>query len=160
MFRRLIRTLPALTCILAVGAMPAIAVSAVSAEPAIAAKVNVDAAQVALEGSDPVALFTTSAILPGKPDLTATHAGATYRFSSPENRTAFQADPGKYAPQFGGFCAFGVSKGKLFPVELQTWQIVNGKLYLNKNLEVKAKMNADLAGVLAKAEQEWVTLTK
>jgi hypothetical protein len=53
-----------------------------------------------------------------------------------------------------------VSKGKLFPVELQTWQIVNGKLYLNKNLEVKAKMNADLAGVLAKAEQEWVTLTK
>lgn len=63
-------------------------------------------------------------------------------------------------PQFGGYCAFGVSIDKLFPVDIRTWQIRNGKLYLNLNPDIRVKFDADLAGNVAKANKNWPGLVK
>ena len=82
---------------------------------------------IALDGYDPVAFFSVKKPVHGDPGITATHEGATYLFSSEENRDLFQGDPEKYAPQFGGYCAYGVSVNALFPVDVSTWQIRDGK---------------------------------
>ncbi|MEM9016124.1 MAG: YHS domain-containing (seleno)protein [Verrucomicrobiota bacterium] len=119
---------------------------------------NVNVAEgtgVALEGHDPVAFFTKGMPVKGDSGITAEYHGATYQFSSEENRTAFQNDPTAYAPQFGGYCAFGVTKGKLLPVEIDTWQVTDGKLYLNLNQDVKETFNKNFEKNIEKADKEW-----
>lgn len=113
---------------------------------------------VALEGHDPVAFFTKGMPVPGNSEITADYHGATYHFASEDSRDAFQKDPEAYAPQYGGFCAFGVTKGKLLPVEIDTWQILDGKLYLNLNKEVNKTFNKDLEKNIEKADKKWVDL--
>ena len=95
----------------------AIICSTVLAAPVMAeALVNVAGASgIALNGYDPVAFFTESKPMHGDPSITATHDGATYLFSTEENKALFTANPDSYAPQYGGFCAFGASVGALFP---------------------------------------------
>src|SRR6266702_379405 len=94
--------------------------------------VNVSgASKAALSGYDPVAFFTDSKPVNGSPFIAAEHQGATYFFATEEHKKLFTEDPDKYVPQFGGFCAYGVSVGKLFPVDITTWQVRDGKLYLN-----------------------------
>ncbi|HMB71717.1 MAG TPA: YHS domain-containing (seleno)protein, partial [bacterium] len=88
------------------------------------------ASGIALGGYDPVAFFTGGKPVHGSPSITAEHRGATYLFASEENRQLFQESPERYAPQYGGYCAYGVSVGALFPVDVSTWQVRNGKLYL------------------------------
>ncbi len=123
--------------------------------------VNVSgASRVALNGYDPVAFFTDAKPVNGSPGITAEHRGATYFFASEEHRKLFKEDPDKYAPQYGGFCAFGVALDKLFPVDISTWQVREGKLYLNLNPEVLAKFNANFEGNVAKAEKYWPGLVK
>ena len=114
--------------------------------------------QLALDGYDPVAFFTDSKPVPGQSAITATHHGATYRFASEANRTTFTADPDRYAPQFGGFCAFGVSLGSLFPTKVETWQIIDGRLVLNKDLSIKKRFDKNKQKNLAKADKEWPAL--
>ncbi len=92
--------------------------------------VNVDAQGIALQGYDPVAFFTDGKPVKGKTDIRFTYQKATYLFSTLEHKTVFAADPGKYAPQFGGFCAYGVGLGKTVPIEVDAYQIVGGKLLL------------------------------
>ena len=70
------------------------------------------------------------------------------------------ANPEKYVPQYGGFCAFGVAEGALFPVDVNTWQVRDGKLYLNLNPEVLTQFNAHFDGNIAKAEKNWPHLVK
>jgi YHS domain-containing protein len=94
----------------------------------------------------------------GDPDISATHNGAKYFFASKEHKTAFEADPQKYVPQFGGYCAFGVAIGALFPVDISTWQVRDGKLYLNLNPAVLKLFNKDPSGYIAKAEKNWPDL--
>ena len=110
---------------------------------------------LALEGHDPVSFFSDGGPVEGTDSFTATHRGATYKFASQENREAFQADPDRYAPAFGGFCAYGVSVGKLFKVEIETWQIIDGRLVLNKDLKVKTLFDKNRERNFAKASEKW-----
>lgn len=118
--------------------------------------VNVSgASNAALSGFDPVAFFTDAKPVNGSPFISAEHQGATYFFASEEHKNLFVAAPAKYAPQFGGFCAFGVALDKLFPVDISTWQVRDGKLYLNLNPDILKKFNADFAGNVATANKNW-----
>jgi len=123
--------------------------------------VNVSgASKAAISGYDPVAFFTDSKPVNGSPFITAEHQGATYFFASEEHKKLFTANLDKYAPQFGGFCAFGVGVDKLFPVDISTWQVRDGKLYLNLNGDILKKFNADFEGNVAKADKNWPGLVK
>jgi YHS domain-containing protein len=123
--------------------------------------VNVSgASQIALSGYDPVAFFTDAKPVNGSPFITAEYQGATYLFASEEHRKLFTEEPARYVPQFGGFCAYGVALGKLFPVDINTWQVRNGKLYLNLNAGILKEFNSDFAGNVAKADKNWPGLVK
>lgn len=123
--------------------------------------VNVSgASKAAVSGYDTVAFFTDAKPVNGSPFITADHKGATYYFASEEHKALFTANPEKYVPQFGGFCAFGVSINKVLPVDISTWQVRNGKLYLNLNPDIRIKFDADFDGNLAKATKNWPGLVK
>lgn len=128
-----------------------------AAPPASSAKVlvNVDRHGVALEGYDPVAFFTDSAAVRGDSTHRASYGGATYWFASEAHRALFQADPAKYAPQFGGYCAYGASRGYPAKVEIETWQVIDGKLYLNYDRDIQRRFNRDVAEYLRKAYANW-----
>lgn len=117
--------------------------------------VNVDRHGVGLQGYDPVAFFTDSNAVHGDSTHTAQYGGATYWFASEAHRAQFVAMPAKYVPQFGGFCAYGASQGHAAPVEIVTWQILDGKLTLNYDRSVQRTFNQDIAGYLAKANANW-----
>jgi len=122
--------------------------------------VNTDPSGVALQGHDPVGFFTDSKPLLGNPAITASYAGATYRFTTPEHKAAFEKEPTKYAPAFGGYCAYGVSKNGLAPVEIPTWQIVDGRLILNKNAAIRKAFDEDVKGHTRDADGNWPTLVE
>ena len=138
-----------------------IAVLLLSASAFAGELVNVSgASKIAVSGYDPVAFFTDAKPVNGSPFISAEYQGATYFFASEEHKSLFTASPEKYAPQCGGFCAFGVGLGKLFPVDINTWQVRNGKLYLNLNPAILEKFNADFDGNVAKADKNWPDLVK
>jgi|SRR5918999_4084376 YHS domain-containing protein len=116
---------------------------------------NVDSSGLALKGYDPVAYFTEKKPVAGKPAFTALHEGATYRFASAANRDAFTAAPEKYAPQYGGYCAFGMAAGYKAPIEPDAWTVVDGKLYLNFNRSVRSQWSSDVPGHVRKADANW-----
>jgi YHS domain-containing protein len=122
------------------------------------AAINVDQAGVGLQGYDPVSYFSCSAPAKGKPSISARHAGATYHFASTANRDKFKAAPGKYAPQFGGFCAMGVALGKKLDVDPNAYRVVADKLYLNVNKDVQKRCLDDVPGNISTAEKSWPTL--
>ena len=123
--------------------------------------VNVSgASKAAVSGYDTVAFFTEAKAVNGSPFITAEYEGATYFFATEAHKTLFTASPVKYAPQCGGFCAYGVGLGKLFPVDITTWQVRDGKLYLNLNGDILKKFNEDFAGNVAKADKNWPGLIK
>lgn len=117
--------------------------------------VDTDRRGVAIDGYDPVAYFTLGRPVKGSKDYTATHQGATYRFSSAEHRDAFTADPQAYLPAFGGYCAYGVALGKKFSIDPEAWKIVDGKLYLNKNKSIQKEWLKDVPGHISKADAQW-----
>ena len=121
----------------------------------VQAQNNVDSSRLALKGYDPVAYFTEGKPVQGKPEFTARHEGATYRFASAANRDAFLAGPGKYAPQYGGYCAYGLASGYKAPIEPDAWTIVDGKLYLNYNQSVRSRWSSDIPGFIRKADANW-----
>jgi YHS domain-containing protein len=123
--------------------------------------VNVSgASNIAVAGYDTVAFFTDKKPVNGDPGISATYKGATYIFASKEHQELFVAAPEKYAPQCGGYCAFGVSVGALFPVDISTWQVRDGKLYLNLNKAILKKFNADFEANTAKADKNWPALVE
>jgi len=119
---------------------------------------NVDSSGLALQGYDPVAYFTDKQPVRGKAEFTAQHEGATYRFASAANRDAFAAAPAKYAPQYGGYCAFGLASGYKAPIEPDAWTVVDGKLYLNYNRSVRSRWSTDIPGFIRKADANWPTV--
>jgi len=119
------------------------------------AEANVDRDGLGLRGYDPVAYFNEGRAVPGKLEFSAAFASVTYRFASPANRDAFNADPGKYAPQYGGYCAFGAALGKKFDGDPNVWSIVDGKLYLNLNADAAKAWNKDIPGNVARANAKW-----
>jgi YHS domain-containing protein len=122
--------------------------------------VNVDPAGLALQGYDPVAFFSDGKAVSGKADLTALYQGATYRFATEQHQATFNQDPARYAPAFGGFCAYAVSQGHTAPVEIDTWQILDGRLLLNYNLKVKGMFDADRQANVKKADSNWPNLVE
>lgn len=142
--------------------LTAAALILLSVSPAIAADlVNVaGASKIAVSGYDVVAFFTDARPVHGSPSNTATYKGAIYLFASEEHRKLFAAQPHRYAPQYGGYCAYGAALGALFPVDVSTWQVRDGKLFLNLNPEIANVFNADFAGNTLKAEKNWPALVK
>lgn len=116
---------------------------------------STDANDVILAGHDAVAYFTQGEPVLGSTEFTAQHAGAVYRFASAKNRDLFQANPEKYAPAYGGYCALGTSFGKKFEVDGKAFEIVEGRLYVNKNLSVYKSWKKDIPGNIVKAEGRW-----
>jgi len=110
---------------------------------------------VAVGGYDPVAYFTQGKPVKGSEDVTLQYEGATWRFAIAGNRAAFKADPAKYAPQYGGYCAYAVSQGATAKAEPDAWTIHDGKLYLNFDKSVRAIWEQDIPGNIAKADANW-----
>jgi YHS domain-containing protein len=116
---------------------------------------NADANDLAIKGYDPVSYFTTLAPKLGNANFTATYKGAIYRFSNEANRDMFKQSPAKYAPQYGGYCAFGVAMEKKFDTDPLAWKIVADKLYLNLNKDVQKKWLTDVPGYLNLSNDNW-----
>ena len=129
-----------------------------AAVPGSTSAVNVDKSGLALRGYDPVAYFDTGRPTKGLPSIDATVNGARYLFATEEHRKAFHADPAKYTPQFGGFCAIGTSFGEKVDADPETGRVVDGKLYVNFNAKVQALFNKDIPGTIARAKQNWPTV--
>lgn len=113
------------------------------------------------KGYDVVAYFTDKAAVQGSDQFTVPYGGVTWQFASAEHRDMFKADPAKYAPQYGGFCSWGVSQGKLFDVDpVNGWTVSKNKLYLNFNGDINKTFSRDVEGFVSKAERNWGGLNK
>ncbi len=135
--------------------------TALLAHARVAEVVNADPhSHIALQAYDPVAFFTDGEPAKGSPFISAEHHGYTYLFASEEHKAAFERQPDKYLPAYGGFCAFGVSIGKFFPVEIDTWEIIDGRLVLQFSQDIKRMFAEDKAANLRKAEANWPQLVK
>jgi YHS domain-containing protein len=115
---------------------------------------------VAVGGYDPVAYFTEHKPVQGKTDITYSWKGVMWRFASAQNRDAFKAAPEKYAPQYGGYCAYAVAKGGTAKGDPMAWHIVDGKLYLNVNASVQKIWEKDIPGYIKAAEKNWPDVLK
>lgn len=109
----------------------------------------------ALRGYDPVAYFTAGQPTKGSAKYKADYKGSTFHFASQANRDAFVADPAKYAPQYGGYCAYGTAGGYKAAIDPAAFTVVDGKLYLNYNRSVQKEWNKDVPGYIAKADRNW-----
>ncbi len=114
----------------------------------------------AIGGYDPVAYFKQNKPVTGSTAYTATHLGSTFRFASAANRGAFVADPAKYAPQYGGFCAYAVANGYKAKIEPDAFTIVNGKLYLNYDQSIQRRWRRDIPGHIRKGDRNWPEVAK
>lgn len=114
----------------------------------------------AIGGYDPVAYFTQKKPVKGNPQFSVEWKGAVWHFASAANRDAFKADPAKYAPQYGGYCAFGASEGYAVKTEPDAWTIVDGKLYLNYNATVRGKWSENKEERIQRADRNWPEILK
>lgn len=109
----------------------------------------------AVSGYDTVAYFTENKPVEGDSKYSAEYQGAEWHFSSQKNLDAFKADPAKYAPQYGGYCAWAVAKNNTAKGDPMQWAIHNGKLYLNYNAEIRSKWFADKDALIVTADKNW-----
>jgi len=110
---------------------------------------------LALKGYDAVAYFNEGRAVEGSDQFTHEWNGAKWRFASAENRDSFVSRPERYAPQYGGYCAWAVGHGYTAKGDPEAWKIVEGKLYLNYSKDVKAKWEQDIPGFIAKGDENW-----
>ncbi len=115
---------------------------------------------VALKGYDPVAYFSEGAPAAGDAGISYQWNGATWRFSSREHRAAFMSDPAHYAPQYGGYCAFAVSRGTTADADPDQWAIVDGKLFVNNNAFAKKLWDQDRPGNIMAGDANWPLIPK
>lgn len=113
---------------------------------------------VAIDGWDPVAYFTDGKPVEGSKEFVHEWNGATWRFASAAHRDLFSQAPEKYAPQYGGYCAWAVSQGYTADIDPQAWKIEDGRLFLNYSLDVQKKWATDIPGNIAKADANWPKL--
>ncbi len=126
---------------------------AANAEPEIFEKRG-----AAIRGYDPVAYFVDGEAMRGQKEFTLDWNGATWRFASAANMDRFRENPEAYAPQFGGWCAYGMSRGYYASTDPQAWTVVDDKLYLNYSKSVKKTWLEDRDAYIAKAEGNWTRL--
>lgn len=132
--------------------------SALSPAPAAAEQAPVHTgllSRVAVSGYDPVAYFTQGAPVRGSTEHRITHQGYEYRFASAANLAAFRANPTRYTPQYGGYCAWAVAQGYTAAGNPRNWRIVDGKLYLNYNDEIQSRWERDIPGFIRAANANW-----
>jgi hypothetical protein len=115
---------------------------------------------LAIRGYDPVAYFTDGKPTRGAPDIEYDWDGLRYRFSHADHRELFKADPARYAPQFGNFCAMALSKGELVEADPNNWMISDGKLYVFGKAVGPERFRNDLAGNIGRARQNRTLLPK
>jgi YHS domain-containing protein len=139
-------------CLLAAGLL---LISALAACSSSVTPVNVTPDGIAIKGYDPVAYFTDGGPVKGKQEFRYEWEGAKWLFASAGHRDLFKADPGKYAPQYGGYCAYAVSQGKTADIDPEAWNIVDGRLYLNLSKDVQKKWSSDIPGYIKKADRNW-----
>lgn len=142
----------------AFAAVFAIALVLAPAAPALAGEPEIFIGSipgVAINGYDPVAYFTDKKPAAGREDITTAWKGATWRFATEENKAAFLAEPEKYAPQYGGYCAFAVAHGATASTVPEAFTITNGKLYLNFSTSVRETWSSDIPGNVKKADANW-----
>ena len=111
-----------------------------------------------LNGYDPVAYFTTGDAARGSGHHVTVFDGVTYLFSSEENKKSFDAQPERYLPAYGGFCAYGASVGKKFVGDPQVWKIVGGKLYLALDRDIQSLWLQDIPGHVRQADTNWIRI--
>jgi len=121
---------------------------------------NLDGNGVAIQGYDPVAFFLDGRPIKGDPQFQSQYRGAKYYFSNGAHKAVFDKEPAKYEPQFGGYCAYGASRGNKAPVKIEAWQIVDGRLLMQYDLDIKSKFNQDQQQNLRKADQNWPGLVE
>jgi YHS domain-containing protein len=125
---------------------------------------NLPSSGVALEGYCPVSYFVAGKAVRGKPEHASTHDGVTYYFASADGKRAFDADPAKYVPDFGGWCAFGMAIEDKFPIDPTAFKIVDGRLMLflrNASIDALELWNKnDESEQLAKAEAHWKKVSR
>lgn len=113
---------------------------------------------VAIRGADPVAYFREGRPVPGSAAFSHTWQGVTWRFATAANRDAFAAEPERYAPAYGGHCAWAVAQGYTAPIDPAAWKIVGGRLFLNYDRSVQRRWERDIPGFIAKADANWPAL--
>lgn len=114
----------------------------------------------AINGYDTVAYFTAGKPVPGRDEFATEWKGAKWKFSSQANLDTFKSQPEKYAPQYGGYCAYGVSQGYLVKVEPEQFTVRDGKLYLNYDGDVQKKWREDPEGFIKAADSRFADLLK
>ena len=137
-------------------ASAAVPAAALLTQPAVAAEPPVNASNgIAIQGYDPVAYFTESKAVKGSAEFTSDWEGATVQFASAENKAMFDADPVKFAPKYGGYCAYAVSKGYTAGIDPQAWSIHEDRLYLNFSKSVRALWAARKRHHIRQADANW-----
>ena len=125
---------------------------------------NLNKSGLAIDGYDPVAYFTEGKAVEGKKDITLDYQGITYRFATTADREAFKAAPGKYEPQYGGWCAYAMgASGDKVEIDPGTFKIADGKLYLfyNKFFNNTLKTwNKDEMHLKANADKNWMKFSQ
>ncbi len=152
--RTFISAFAATTVLVGVGLIPN---AGLAAQPPIYSNSSTG---IAINGYDPVAYFTEHMPVAGSAEISALWKGAKWHFANDANRQTFLAMPDKYAPQYGGYCAFAVSYGSTATTVPEAWTIVDGKLYLNNSLGVRSRWNTDQPGYIAKANKNWPNVLK
>jgi YHS domain-containing protein len=115
---------------------------------------------VAINGYDPIAYFQDNKPVAGNAEFSFEWNGAKWQFASAENLAKFKEHPEQFAPQYGGYCAFGASRGYLAQTDPQAFTILDNKLYLNYNLEVRTEWMKDVNNRISKANENWESKLK
>ncbi len=127
--------------------------------PALAeGPVNMTRGGSAVRGYDPVAYHTMAAAVPGDPRFTAEWIHATWYFASAEHRDLFIADPDKYVPAYGGYCAFAIAQGVKVGIDPALWTIYEGRLYLNEGMLVHKAWRKDIPYYIGLADRHWAEM--
>ncbi|HOZ69201.1 MAG TPA: YHS domain-containing (seleno)protein [Chitinophagaceae bacterium] len=113
---------------------------------------------IAIKGFDPVAYFTLGKAVKGLPEISFNWSGSTWLFSTKAHLDSFSKHPEKYAPQYGGYCAYGCSENHLSPTDPEAWTIINNKLYLNYNLRTRVVWLQDTVARIKNADIHWPVL--
>jgi YHS domain-containing protein len=116
---------------------------------------NVDANGVILDGYDAVAFFTDNKPVKGEAKYQYNYQDAIYYFASQEHLDLFKSNPDKYKPQFGAWCAYAVSLGRIAPIDVNTFSIVDGRLFIQHNQRAVNGWNKDVPGNIEKADKYW-----
>jgi hypothetical protein len=115
---------------------------------------------LAIDGYDPVAYFTDIKPVKGVPEFRADYQDATFQFVSAAHRDTFAANPNKFTPQYGGYCAYGMAKGYKASIDPAAFTVVGDKLYLNYSETIRSRWLSDIPSYVRKADANWPEVKK